>query len=556
MKKFLFTCFLGGLCLFGSEIPVLSQVVDSPSGRGSVDAFPFQSGQEGSIPPAPLENQPKQSSTLLFYTQLMQRSTDSKLRITFLPDPLDAYSQAPDLREFKDSFQTGTLYDGAYGTVWSRISIPANRPGYLTLYLDESPVLENFLSLPADSVHLVLDRRTGQKIFTGPDYALYELQDRLQILLQQSLKKQGISIHYREGEEVFTNPAMKEAFSKNQQEFGPRQYLTKIDIPEMLHQLAIEVEEDSFQRDLQHLILFYRNKLPDSLLSFLQAQTMAEYWLTVAGKLQTLARYATESLTEKGLIEEFILQMDLGKSLPVEFGPDLPFAEKVTELHFNLAKLESNLRSERLENYLSEMPARLAKDLILAKTIVQQIKLGKGSFEQLKNLQGEITHKEISQKLDGFINAVQTGQSVGNFTFLDDQGQEVDLEQFRGKVLFINTYFTGCSASASYYSRFLSKLEPDLLSKDEFVLISISADRSEEIWKKGLNSGKYNSDSWVRLYAGEQGYSHPFFRKYLISAAPRPFLIDMEGNLIATLDLYQSPERLRELIKNHSPIKP
>ncbi|HAS57874.1 MAG TPA: hypothetical protein DCS64_05140, partial [Algoriphagus sp.] len=91
--------------------------------------------------------------------------------------------------------------------------------------------------------------------------------------------------------------------------------------------------------------------------------------------------------------------------------------------------------------------------------------------------------------------------------------------------------------------------------RDELLLISLSADRSEETWKRGLASGLYNSDSWIRLYSGEEGYSHPFFRKYLISSAPRPLLIDPEGNLIAIQDLYQNPERLQQLLANHTSIK-
>jgi hypothetical protein len=94
----------------------------------------------------------------------MQRASDSKVRVTFLPDPMDAFSGAPDFQEYSDSFQAGTLYDGAYGTVWSRISIPSKRPGYLSLYLDEHPVIQNFLAFPTDSIHLVLDPNAGQKI--------------------------------------------------------------------------------------------------------------------------------------------------------------------------------------------------------------------------------------------------------------------------------------------------------------------------------------------------------------------------------------------------------
>ena len=485
----------------------------------------------------------------------MQRASDSKVRVTFLPDPMDAFSGAPDFQEYSDSFQAGTLYDGAYGTVWSRISIPSKRPGYLSLYLDEHPVIQNFLAFPTDSIHLVLDPNAGQKIFAGPSYALYELQDRLHTLLEQSMKRTGISIHHREGEKVFSHPDIQEAFLKNQQEFGPKLQLTQINVAEMLQQLALEMEEDSFCREVERLILFYHKKIPDAVLDFLHAQTLADYFLSKVGRLQTLAGYAGDSLREKGMIEEFIRQMDLGKSIPLEFGLDLPFAEKVVELKLKLAELESGLKPESTESHLTSLGSGLERDLMISKWVFRHIKLGKGTFEKLDSLQNQISNPNIREKLRGIVRNVKAGERVGNFGFLDEQGEKVNLDQFKGKTLLINTYFTGCSASSSYYSRVLSRLESALKDRDELLLISLSADRSEETWKRGLASGLYNSDSWIRLYSGEEGYSHPFFRKYLISSAPRPLLIDPEGNLIAIQDLYQNPERLQQLLANHTSIK-
>ncbi|MBE9170949.1 SCO family protein [Pleurocapsales cyanobacterium LEGE 06147] len=500
-------------------------------------------------------NEYPQNPQLLFYTQLMQRTSDSKVRVTFLPDPMDAFSNAPDFQEYSDTFQAGTLYDGAYGTVWSRISIPSKRPGYLSLYLDDYPVIQNFLAFPTDSIHLVIDKNAGQKIFTGPSYALYELQDRLHTLLEQCMKQAGISIHHREGEEVFAHPDIQEAFIKNQQLFGPKLRLTKIDVAEMLHALALEMEEESFTRELERLILFYHKKMPDAVLDFLQAQTLADYFLSKVGRLQTLVNYAGDSLREKGMIEEFIRQMELGKSMPLKFGSDLPFAEKVLELKLKLAALESNLMEKSLENYLADLKPGLERDLMISKLVFQRIKLGKGRHGQLDSLQKLIAHPILGDKLQIFISHIQPGQPVGSFDFIDEQGEKVSLDQFRGKTLLINTYFTGCSASSSYYHRVLSKLESGLEDQDGLVLISISADRSREKWETGIGSGRYNSESWIRLFSGEQGYSHPFFRKYLISSAPRPLLVDPEGNLIAIQELYQNPERLQQLLANYITIK-
>ena len=406
--------------------------------------------------------------------------------------------------------------------------------------MDERLILENYLALPGDSVKLFLDLQSGQKVFVGPDYARYELQDRIAALLFRNKKEAGIGIHFREGEEVFTDPAIKEAFIKSQNSFGEKLELVQIDIPAMLHQMAIRLDEDDFLRDLESLILFYRNQLDKSVLSYLQSKAIASYYLPTIGQLHTLARYASDSEREGAMIEESLAQLNLGQ--------DLPPAENVLELYYSILSLKAKLRKVPLLTLLSQETHGLTKDYLLAKTIYQHISKRTAPVERLKEAFQGIGSAKIRDQISPYIARISKGAPIEDFQFFDTNGKEVTLADFKGKTVLVNTYFTGCSASISFYNRILSQIEASQSAYKNLILLSISSDQQEEIWKQGLESGLYNSPNWIRLHTEGQGYSHPFFRDFLFSTAPRPFLIDGKGRLIAAMEIYQYPENLFKLL--------
>jgi hypothetical protein len=534
------------LPIFGNGSESLSQVVDSP--RDSLPGYPTFTGQEDKPPPAPKEQNHEASYAILLYVQSARKPLLSNLRLSFLQDPIDAFSKAPLLLESQAAFQEGTLYDGAYASIWSRTALDTKRPGYLSVVVDERPILENYLALPGDSVKLFLDLQSGQKVFVGPDYARYELQDRIAALLLRNKKEAGIGIHFREGEEVFSDPAIKEAFVRSQNSFGEKLQLVQIDISAMLHQMAVRLDEDDFLRELESLILFYRNQLDKSVLSYLQAKAIAGYYLPYLGQLHTLARYASDSESEGAMIEEFLAQLNLGQDLPVEFGPDLPPAEHVLELYYSILSLKAKLRKEPMLSVLTEETHGLTKDYLLAKAIYQHISKGTAPVERLQEAFQDIESTKVRDQISPYIARISRGAPVEDFQFYDTNGKALTLADFKGKTVLVNTYFTGCSASISFYNRVLSQIEAKQSEYKDLILVSISSDKDEELWKQGLESGLYNSPNWIRLHTGGQGYSHPFFRNFLFSTAPRPFLIDAEGRLIAAMEIYQYPENLFKLL--------
>lgn len=114
------------------------------------------------------------------------------------------------------------------------------------------------------------------------------------------------------------------------------------------------------------------------------------------------------------------------------------------------------------------------------------------------------------------------------FAMENDMGQMVSLEDFRGQVVLLDFWFTGCGPC-----QMLNKTMQPVAqyfkgnSKVKFVTISIDADKS--IWLKSIASELYTKPTSINLYAGgksgAKGTIHPLIEHYNITSYPTIFLL-------------------------------
>ncbi|WEK18401.1 MAG: TlpA disulfide reductase family protein [Candidatus Pedobacter colombiensis] len=125
----------------------------------------------------------------------------------------------------------------------------------------------------------------------------------------------------------------------------------------------------------------------------------------------------------------------------------------------------------------------------------------------------------------------QVGTEAYNFTLEDDLGKIVKLSDFRGKVVFIDFWFTGCGGCSYYFKNVLSKVENIFKNNPNIVFISISVDSNKEKWLRGLNSQLYTSPSVINLYTANKEAEHPIIKQMNVIGYPHPLLIDRNGKI-------------------------
>ncbi|WP_162846969.1 TlpA family protein disulfide reductase [Mucilaginibacter gracilis] len=122
------------------------------------------------------------------------------------------------------------------------------------------------------------------------------------------------------------------------------------------------------------------------------------------------------------------------------------------------------------------------------------------------------------------------GGLANNFSLPDTNGVLKHLSDFKGKVVLIDFWYTGCGNCAELYP-YLHKVETTF-KESPVTFISISVDKSRDTWTKSINRGLYTSNEVVNLYTGGSGNSHPLLVKYQINLYPTLLLIDSDGKLI------------------------
>lgn len=130
-----------------------------------------------------------------------------------------------------------------------------------------------------------------------------------------------------------------------------------------------------------------------------------------------------------------------------------------------------------------------------------------------------------------FFDHKKAQKSVSSFSLPDSSGRMIEFSKFRGKVVFIDFWYTGCAGCANYYKNIVSKVKDIFKGNPNVVFISISIDTKKQQWVKGLTSGFYTSSNAINLYTGGLGANHPIVKQFNVYSYPRPIIIGKSGSI-------------------------
>lgn len=123
-------------------------------------------------------------------------------------------------------------------------------------------------------------------------------------------------------------------------------------------------------------------------------------------------------------------------------------------------------------------------------------------------------------------------EKVLAFELKDTTGQVVKLEEFAGKLLVIDFWFTGCKGCVHVAKGLHGSIMPEFSADSSVVFISVCLDINFLQWKKSLKTDLYSSKEQINLFTMGMGTAHPLFKCYGYSGCPQLLLIDKKGKLI------------------------
>jgi len=207
-------------------------------------------------------------------------------------------------------------------------------------------------------------------------------------------------------------------------------------------------------------------------------------------------------------------------------------------------------QANQYESLKNQEPG-LLRDKAITDFILKHMFHLKHSEEILADATASVDDSYYAAIVTGIYNRQRVGSEGFNFELPDTKGKLVRLSDFKGKIVFIDLWYTGCGACHGFYKYQLSRVEEHYVSNPDVVFITISIDGSLDIWLKSVNEGIYsspNSPNVVNLYTNGQGSNHPLIKAYNVMGYPHPFMIDRNGKIYQIDSLQTSAENLIPII--------
>ncbi|WP_321515771.1 TlpA disulfide reductase family protein [Marinifilum fragile] len=153
----------------------------------------------------------------------------------------------------------------------------------------------------------------------------------------------------------------------------------------------------------------------------------------------------------------------------------------------------------------------------------------KGPVAEVLSKRGEVEseikqteYKEVISKAFKNYDALQPGKAAPRLTMLNEEGKEVLLSDFKGKIVVIDVWATWCGpckAESPYFEKLAEKYGNETVK-----FISISIDSNKKMWDKYLSKHTKTSEQFI--------CNRIEFKEYELQSVPRFMLIDKQGNFI------------------------
>jgi cytochrome oxidase Cu insertion factor (SCO1/SenC/PrrC family) len=251
--------------------------------------------------------------------------------------------------------------------------------------------------------------------------------------------------------------------------------------------------------------------------------------------------------------KEFPIYLDLLPQIERGMESAKVFSSGYTNAKIISAILESRLSALPTNPYtiIKEKYTGLLREKLLTGYMVNRYELIEKADSLLNDALIIMQHTDYITQLTNLKNKLSKGTVAYDFALPDEQGMIRQLHEFKGKVVFIDFWFSGCSACALYHKRILAPIIESYKNNPDIVFLTINIDAKREQWLASIKTGEYTSPGNINLYTNQQSTNHPVIEQYYVTGFPRPIVIDKYGKIFATsvYELRMDVNRCKEILE-------
>jgi peroxiredoxin len=186
--------------------------------------------------------------------------------------------------------------------------------------------------------------------------------------------------------------------------------------------------------------------------------------------------------------------------------------------------------------YAKEMFSGLAQRKVLAYLAMYILRKnlepkGIAVAEDFISLPGYNQYRDLVRQVLNTRLGFEKGKYAPAFTVADTNDRLLTLNDLKGKIVFMDFWFTGCKGCVQMAAA-LKNSERVFENNPKVTFLSISTDGNKLKWRNSILQAKYTSGISKNVYTEGKGREHPIVNDYSVTAFPAFFLIDADGKFI------------------------
>ncbi|MCH7403203.1 redoxin family protein [Belliella kenyensis] len=121
---------------------------------------------------------------------------------------------------------------------------------------------------------------------------------------------------------------------------------------------------------------------------------------------------------------------------------------------------------------------------------------------------------------------IMPGKEVPDFSFVNIEGEEVNLSDLKGNLVYIDIWATWCGPCIAEHPHW-DKMKEEYKDKS-IAFLTVSIDDSKDPWEKMVKSKNMEGLQWF----AENAWKSELAKHFMVNAIPRFILLDKEGKII------------------------
>jgi thiol-disulfide isomerase/thioredoxin len=391
----------------------------------------------------------------------------------------------------------------------------ANSPFHVSLFLSNEKIddyligkgdISGFLIMPGSNINIEVNGE--QKKFTGKGALVLEVQDKIENTDQDAKILDDVELRSK-------------------------------DTPRWLK------EKDSLLNVQLDLLASYKAKLPSLAYSIVHADVIG----LNRGSVYMWMSYAQPFFAKRiDLTKQLAAAYDQLEGHPpyIDLKDNSCLSPKYTYYLYEKIKLEvkhdrvlAKLPPKMDQNYFPRIKTDytgIVRDKLLARWIMDVAAVNNLQQEYALDVLALMHTPFFIDMVKKFNSAYQKGEPMTDFEFLDSNSRPIHLADFKGRIVVVDMWFTGC-ADCLLVAKGMINIENQYKDRNDIAFVTISVDRNKDTWLKSVNKngGKYYiTPNTTYLYTIGTGEKNPFIQRYVPDGGfPQLLIIGKNGKMFS-----------------------